>query len=55
LVSAITAAFACDGPAIVDATVVAYEVPNLPRLDASTLEKVALAKIKEALHYVTGS
>jgi pyruvate dehydrogenase (quinone) len=52
---AISAALACPGPAIVDATVVAYEIPNLPHLDVATLENVALAKIKEAVHFVMGS
>jgi pyruvate dehydrogenase (quinone) len=55
LKQAISDAFAIDGPAIVDAVVVANEVPNLPHLDMKVLENVALAKIKEAIHSVMGS
>jgi pyruvate dehydrogenase (quinone) len=55
LQSAISAALAIDGPAIIDATVIAYELPNLPHLDLKVLENVAVAKIKEAIHFVTGS
>lgn len=51
----IRAALACDGPTIVDATVVAYEVPNLPHLEMSSIKNVAASKIKEALHFVMGS
>ena len=47
-------AFAIDGPAIVDAVVVANELPNLPHLDLDMVEHFALAKIKEALLAVTG-
>jgi pyruvate dehydrogenase (quinone) len=52
LPEAIHAAFASEGPAIVDASVVAYEVPNLPHLEISSIKNVAAAKIKEALHAV---
>lgn len=55
LKDAISAAFTVDGPAIVDAVVVANELPNLPHLNVKTLENVAFAKIKEALHAVMGS
>jgi pyruvate dehydrogenase (quinone) len=55
LKAAISDALAVDGPAIVDAVVVANELPNLPHLDVKLLENVAVAKIKEALHAVMGS
>jgi pyruvate dehydrogenase (quinone) len=55
LQTAIRDAFAVDGPAIVDAIVVADELPNLPHLDVEKVEKVAFAKIKEAIIAVTGS
>jgi pyruvate dehydrogenase (quinone) len=55
LKQAISDAFAVDGPAIVDAVVVANELPNLPHLDMKILENVAFAKIKEAIHSVMGS
>jgi pyruvate dehydrogenase (quinone) len=55
LQQAIAAALATDGPAIVDARVIAYEVPNLPHLDVPMIGKVALAKVKESIHFVTGS
>jgi pyruvate dehydrogenase (quinone) len=54
LKAAINEAFAVDGPAIVDAVVVANELPNLPHLDLETLGNVALAKVKEALLALTG-
>lgn len=54
LKSAISDALAFDGPAIVDAVVVANEIPNLPHLDMSMLGKVAYAKVKEALIHVMG-
>jgi thiamine pyrophosphate-dependent acetolactate synthase large subunit-like protein len=47
-------ALACDGPAIVDAVVVADELPNLPHIDLGQLGRVAQAKIKEAVLAVTG-
>lgn len=55
LKSAISEAFAVEGPAIVDAMVVANEIPNLPHFDMKTIGNVALAKVKEALHDVMGS
>ena len=54
LKAALAEAFAIDGPAIVDAVVVANELPNLPHLDLDLIGHVALAKIKEALLAVTG-
>jgi pyruvate dehydrogenase (quinone) len=54
LQAAINQAFAVDGPAIVDAVVVANELPNLPHLELETLGNVALAKVKEALLALTG-
>lgn len=54
LKAALAEAFAIDGPAIVDAVVVANELPNLPHLDLDMVEHFALAKIKEALLAVTG-
>jgi pyruvate dehydrogenase (quinone) len=52
--AAIREAFACEGPAIVDAVVPADELPNLPHLDLEKIGNVALAKIKEAVLAVTG-
>ena len=54
LKAALAEAFAVDGPAIVDAVVVANELPNLPHLDFGMVEHFALAKIKEAILAVTG-
>jgi pyruvate dehydrogenase (quinone) len=55
LKAAINAAFAADGPAIVDAVVPADELPNMPHIALETLQHVALAKLKEAVLAVTGS
>lgn len=55
LKTAISEAFASDGPAIVDAVVDANEIPNLPHLDLKMIGNVAYAKIKEALLDVMGS
>ncbi|MFZ3324356.1 MAG: thiamine pyrophosphate-dependent enzyme, partial [Methylocella sp.] len=55
LKSAINEAFAVDGPAIVDAVVVANELPNLPHLDLDMIGHFALAKVREAVLAVTGS
>jgi pyruvate dehydrogenase (quinone) len=55
LKKAIGDALAVDGPAIVDAVVVANELPNVPHLDLELLGQVARAKIKEAVLAVTGS
>jgi pyruvate dehydrogenase (quinone) len=54
LKKAISDALAVDGPAIVDAAVVANELPNLPHLDLELLGQVARAKIKEAVLAITG-
>jgi pyruvate dehydrogenase (quinone) len=54
LQGAIEAAFAADGPAIVDAMVVANELPNMPHMEIEKIEKVAMAKVKEALLAFTG-
>jgi len=54
LKAAIDAAFAIDGPAIVDAVILANEVPNLPHLELEMVGKVALAKVKEVLLALTG-
>jgi pyruvate dehydrogenase (quinone) len=51
----IAEALAADGPAIIDAVVVADEVPNLPHLELETLGHYAVAKIKEAVLAVTGA
>jgi thiamine pyrophosphate-dependent acetolactate synthase large subunit-like protein len=54
LMSALPEAFAAEGPAIVDAVVVADEMPNLPHVDLEQVGHFALAKIKEAVLAVTG-
>ena len=54
LMAALAEAFASDGPAIVDAVVVADEMPNLPHVDLEQAGHFALAKIKEAVLAVTG-
>jgi hypothetical protein len=48
-------AFDADGPTILDAVVVADELPNLPHIDLETIGRVALAKTKEAVLAVTGA
>jgi pyruvate dehydrogenase (quinone) len=50
---AISDAFAVDGPAIVDAVVVADELPNLPHLNLSMIGHYAMAKVREAVLAVT--
>jgi thiamine pyrophosphate-dependent acetolactate synthase large subunit-like protein len=55
LKAAIGDALAVDGPAIVDAVVVADELPNLPHLDLEMIGHFALAKVKEAVLAVTGA
>jgi pyruvate dehydrogenase (quinone) len=55
LETAVREAFAADGPAIVDAVVVADELPNLPHVDLDTIGNFAMAKIKEAVLAVTGA
>jgi pyruvate dehydrogenase (quinone) len=52
--TAISAAFASQGPAIVDAVIVSNELPNLPHFDVGTVGHVALAKVKEAVLALTG-
>jgi pyruvate dehydrogenase (quinone) len=47
-------ALACDGPALVDAVVVADELPNLPHVDLHQVGAFAQAKIREAILSVTG-
>lgn len=54
LMSALPEAFAAEGPEIVDAVVVADEMPNLPHVDLEQVGHFALAKIKEAVLAVTG-
>jgi pyruvate dehydrogenase (quinone) len=54
LKKAISDALTVDGPTIVDAVVVANELPNLPHLDLELLGQVARAKVKEAVLAVTG-
>jgi pyruvate dehydrogenase (quinone) len=50
----IAEAFACEGPAIMDAVVVADELPNLPHVDLGQIGRFAQAKIREAVLAVTG-
>jgi pyruvate dehydrogenase (quinone) len=54
LKEAIRAAFAIEGPVIVDAVVAADELPNLPHLDLEMVGRVAMAKAREALLALTG-
>jgi pyruvate dehydrogenase (quinone) len=54
LKTALTKAFAVDGPAIVDAFVAADEMPNLPHIEPNMIGNYALAKIREAVLSVTG-
>jgi thiamine pyrophosphate-dependent acetolactate synthase large subunit-like protein len=51
---AIRDALAADGPAIVDAVVVADEMPNMPHIELEQVGHYAMAKIKEAVLAVTG-
>jgi pyruvate dehydrogenase (quinone) len=55
LTAAIRDAFTIDGPAIVDAVMVADELPNLPHLDLDVIGHFALAKVKEAVLAVTAA
>jgi pyruvate dehydrogenase (quinone) len=50
----ISEALAIDGPAIIDAVVVANELPNMPHLELEVVGQYALAKIKEAVLAITG-
>ncbi len=54
LKTALSEALAVDGPAIVDAVVVADEMPNMPHVDLDQVGHYAVAKIKEAVLAVTG-
>jgi thiamine pyrophosphate-dependent acetolactate synthase large subunit-like protein len=54
LKAAIRDALAVDGPAIVDAAVVADEMPNMPHVELEQVGHYAIAKIKEAVIAVTG-
>jgi thiamine pyrophosphate-dependent acetolactate synthase large subunit-like protein len=47
-------AFVCEGPAIVDCVVAPDEMPNMPHVELEQVGNYALAKIKEAIHMVTG-
>jgi pyruvate dehydrogenase (quinone) len=51
---AIREALKTDGPAIVDAVVVANEIPNIPDLELELAENYAMAKVKEAVLAFTG-
>ena len=55
LKKAISDALVVEGPAIIDATVAANELPNLPHLDLEQVGHVALARVREAVLAVTGS
>jgi thiamine pyrophosphate-dependent acetolactate synthase large subunit-like protein len=55
LKKAISDALAVEGPAIIDATVAANELPNLPHLDLEQIGRVAFARVREAVLAVTGS
>src|ERR1700719_3104588 len=54
LKAALSEALAVDGPAIVDAIVVADEMPNMPHIELEQVGHYAVAKIKEAVLAVTG-
>lgn len=54
LLDAVKGALAADGPALVDAVVAPHEIPNLPHLEVSMLERVSVAKVKEAVLAFTG-
>jgi hypothetical protein len=54
LKAALSEALAVDGPAIVDAVVVADEMPNMPHVELEQIGNYAVAKIKEAVLAVTG-
>jgi thiamine pyrophosphate-dependent acetolactate synthase large subunit-like protein len=54
LKAAISDALAVDGPAIIDAVVVADEMPNMPHVELEQVGHFAVAKIKEAVLAVTG-
>jgi thiamine pyrophosphate-dependent acetolactate synthase large subunit-like protein len=54
LSAAISAAFATEGPVIVDAVVTAKEAPNVPHFDRAMVTHFAIAKVKEAVLAVKG-
>jgi thiamine pyrophosphate-dependent acetolactate synthase large subunit-like protein len=54
LKKALSEAFAVEGPAIVDCVVPADEMPNMPHVELEQVGNYAIAKIKEAVHAVTG-
>jgi pyruvate dehydrogenase (quinone) len=54
LKAAISEALAVKGPAIVDAVVVANEMPNIPHVELEQIGHFAMAKIREAVLAVTG-
>jgi thiamine pyrophosphate-dependent acetolactate synthase large subunit-like protein len=54
LPAAISQALACDGPAIVDCSVAADEMPNIPHLEFDQIAGYAQAKIREAVAAVMG-
>ena len=51
---AISEALAVNGPTIVDAVVVADEMPNIPHVELEQIGHYAMAKIREAVLAVTG-
>jgi len=51
---AIREALSTDGPVIVDAVVVANEIPNIPHVELEQAENYALAKVKEAVPAFAG-
>jgi pyruvate dehydrogenase (quinone) len=53
LKEALSAAFAIEGPTIIDAVVAANELPNLPHLELDLVGHIAVAKVKEALLALT--
>jgi pyruvate dehydrogenase (quinone) len=52
--STISEGLTCPGPVIIDAVVVADELPNLPHVDLAQIGRFAQAKIREAVLAVTG-
>jgi pyruvate dehydrogenase (quinone) len=54
LLAALTEAFACEGPVIVDCIVASDEMPNMPHVELGQIGHYAVAKIKEAVLAVTG-
>jgi pyruvate dehydrogenase (quinone) len=54
LTAELNEAFAIDGPTIIDCVVPADEMPNVPHVELDQIGNYAIAKIKEAVHAVTG-